>query len=83
MDYWKTAMPDPKMDEKLGNVPPNKFMPKPADLVVMKKERKDGSKPGIPKKLTQPGDPHELWFKQDDTFSQPIITINGRIMTND
>jgi len=64
MERWKTIMPE--NDEKLGHPVPNLYLPDPEKLISMKVERKDKNKPNIPIKLKN--DPHELWFKQDDTF---------------
>ena len=67
MDHLRTVRPQEA--EKLGNAPPNLFMPKAENLVNMKKQRADKEKPGIPKRMPQQNDSsHELWFKQDDTF---------------
>ena len=57
----------PSKDDKLGNAPPNSFMPKPENLVNMKKEREVAEIIGKPSKICENG-VHELWFKQDDTF---------------
>jgi len=81
MDHWRTVMPE--ADEKLGNAPPNKFMPKPENLINMKKARVDESKGAIPELVTTSTDPYEVWFKQDDTFDQPLISIKAKIVTND
>jgi len=46
MDHWKTALPE--SGEKLENAPPNPYMPKPENLVNMKKARGEDSKPAAP-----------------------------------
>ena len=49
----------------------------------MKKIRDHQSKPSIPVKLKTKYDSfNQLWFKQDDTFDLPVITIRGKIMTD-
>jgi len=73
----------PEEGEKLSNAPPNTFMPNPDNLVCIKKNKEVEAKKSIPIKLKTSNDEfYELWFKQDDTFQKPVITINGRIMTN-
>jgi len=59
MDHWRTVMPE--AGEKLSNAPPNKFMPKPQNLVNMKKVRMDESKGAIPELVTT--SPYEVWYK--------------------
>ena len=80
MENLKKVMPLEGM--KLGNAPPNQFMPKLEELVTCKQERKDPDTPGIPVMIAQ-NDSHELWFKQDDSFDQPFVVIHGKIITND
>lgn len=70
-----------KRNIKLGNAPPNKFMPSPDNLKSTKKERDASGKPGIPKLIEN--DKYALWFKQDDTFDQPIVKMICKIYTND
>lgn len=61
MDHWRTVMPEAA--EKLDNAPPNKFMPKPENLIDMKKARVNESKAAIPELVTTSSDPYEVWFK--------------------
>ena len=54
---------------RLGNPPPNKFMPCLENLKSLKLERDDeDSDPGLPQKIESPNGDYLLWFKQDDTF---------------
>ena len=66
MDHWKTVLPESA--EKLDNAPPNQYMPKPENLVKMKKARDADSKPAVPQKISASTAPYEVWYKQDDTF---------------
>jgi hypothetical protein len=61
LDHWRTVKPE--ADEKLGNAPPNSFMPNPENLVDMKKDRVNESKAGIPELVSKSTDPYEVWFK--------------------
>lgn len=73
-------MPEERM--KLGNAPKNVFMPKAENLKCMKIKREEGSKPGIPEKISTENN-FEIWFKQDDSFDQPFVSIEGEIQTGD
>ena len=61
----KDIMPEEGM--KLGNAPKNVFMPKAENLKTMKLHREEGSRPGIPEKISTENN-FEIWFKQDDSF---------------
>ena len=63
---------------KLGHAPPNKFMPNAENLKNMKLDR-ENAKPVIISK----SDNFEVWYKQDDSFEQPFVFIEGKVMTND
>ena len=72
----------PEEGMKLDFAPPNHYMPEIDNLKNMKKQRDDPEKPGVPKLLANDTN-FEIWFKQDDTFDQPYIWINAKILTND
>ena len=57
----------PEEGMKLGNAPKNVFMPKAENLKTMKHQREEGSRPGIPEKISTENN-FEIWFKQDDSF---------------
>ena len=78
IQHLSTVMPSDTM--KLGNAPANMFMPKAENLITMKAERVNQELPALPKLIQRPQ--YDLWFKQDDTFEQPLIKINCKIYTN-
>lgn len=53
-------------------------MPNAHKLKNMKLQR-DPANPVIISK----SDNFEVWFKQDDTFEQPFVIIEGKVLTND
>jgi len=60
MDKIGKIMPEEGM--KLGNAPPNTYMPKAENLKSMKKERVNPDKPGIPIRLENDNG-IEIWYK--------------------
>lgn len=60
----------PPDDMALGVPTPNHFMPSPENLKCLKL---DLESPAVPKLISE--EP-EVWFKQDDSFNQPIIYVN-------
>ena len=52
-------------------------MPRPECLKVMKNKRKNPEKAMKPYLIKK--DKYDLWFKQDDTFEQPFISIQCKI----
>ena len=76
-----TVLPEETM--KLGNAPENIFMPRIENLKSIKLERANPDKPGKPIKLSSDQDNFEIWYKQDDSFEQPFVSIEAQIMTND
>eukprot|EP00347_Sterkiella_histriomuscorum_P004511 403360183 len=70
-------LPDPSM--KLGYPPQNEFLP--SVLTEMKIPRDiENTKPAPPQKLS---DSPLLWYKQDDTFDQPYVSVNLKFQTID
>lgn len=59
----------------MGNAPPNYFMPKKLEPLMAK----GNSKP----KRVYSDDNLSLFFKQDDSFSQPFVELRCKISTND
>ena len=78
LERLSKVMPEPGM--RLGNAPKNEFMPTAAKLVSVRADRVDKDKPSVPILIEQPK--YELWFKQDDTFEQPLVKISCQITTN-
>lgn len=69
----------PEDSMKLGHAPENVFMPKAEDLINLKAPRANDLA-ATPKLISRPH--YELWFKQDDTFEQPLVKLFCQIHTN-
>jgi hypothetical protein len=78
----ESVYPNRNPDEiKLGNAPPNKFMPSPDKIKSMKVDRPENGKAALP--IKHSSDNWCLWFKQDDTFDQPLVKAACFIYTRD
>lgn len=78
----KSVYPDRDESEvKLGNPPENKFMPSPENIKSMKVDRPADGKAALPKCIKEEG--YNIWFKQDDTFDQPLVKIACFMYTRD
>jgi secreted Zn-dependent insulinase-like peptidase len=79
-NHLKTVKPEPDM--QMGHPPENIFMPDPENLKDLKVERINADKPANPK-LIKIAENFNLWFKQDDSFSQPQVFMQICIDSND
>jgi insulysin len=68
-----------KQTEKLGNCPPNIFIPKQHPSSLLKEKV---AVPALPSRLESKNG-STVWFKQDDTFEQPFLWSRVTIFTND
>jgi len=76
------TMPEETMT--LDFPPPNPFMPRKENLKCIKAERANEGEPGIPELISKEEDKSlQIWYKQDDSFEQPFIYVNMRILTKD
>ena len=64
----------PEEGINLGNCPPNPYIPQ--NLIEKKAELKEDGKPAFPVQIEQ--NP-VIWFKQDDSFDQPLIYCSAKI----
>jgi len=73
----------PSEGMKLDYPPENDLMPNAEDVVSKKVERQEDTSAAVPISLNTGSDNFELWFKQDDTFDQPFVSMNCKIYTSD
>lgn len=67
---------------QLGYPPANDFIPK-QDLIAKKKDRTDADSASVPSLLTNNNSSTKIWFKQDDTFNQPVVSCKLLLKTLD
>jgi secreted Zn-dependent insulinase-like peptidase len=72
----------PEEGMKMGHPNENLFMPNPDNLKDLKVERENPDVPGKPS-LIKVAENFDLWFKQDDSFSQPKVYMKFEIDCND
>lgn len=77
----QTLMPEKKM--KLGYPPLNTYMPRPEQIVSKKVKRATESAASEPVKIETDLKNFEIFFKQDDTFDQPLVKMDLKICTTD
>ena len=68
----------PTDSEPIGYPPVNEFIPK--TLIEKKRARDPDSKPECPKKIFESP---IVWFKQDDSFDQPVTYCQIKMLTTD
>ena len=74
----------PLEDESLDLTPENIFVPKQSPVCKKAEKPEGGDEPGFPKLIMgSENDESQVWFKQDDSFNQPLVMCNLKIYSTD